>query len=375
MNLYIHLPFCLRKCHYCDFISFPGVPAPVVSRYLTVLGREMEMVASVFRPGKAATVYLGGGTPTYLPADDLAGLMARVISIFNIEEQAEITVEANPGTLTPEKLQALRAAGVNRLSLGAQSFKDELLETMGRAHGVQEIYQSFTWARQAGFTNINLDLIYGLPGQDLGDWENTLERALELEPEHLSAYSLELGPETPWGRSYSEGRLLLPDDEEVLAMYQRAREKLQEAGYEHYEISNFARPGFQCRHNLTYWENRPYLGVGVGAASYWDGRRWQNLTSLEAYCRTVEEGGLPSDEGEVLTCDRERGDTLFLGLRLLRGVSLKEYRERFGEDLLEVYGQKLERLLSLGLVTIEAGFLRLTEKGLPLANEVFAAFV
>ncbi|GFN22527.1 radical SAM family heme chaperone HemW [Thermanaeromonas sp. C210] len=375
MNLYIHLPFCLRKCNYCDFISFPAVPLPVTVRYLTALGREMEMVASVFRPGKAATVYFGGGTPTYLAADDLVGLMARVAAIFSIEELAEITVEANPGTLTPAKLQALRAAGVNRLSLGAQAFKDELLKTMGRVHGVREIYESFTWARQAGFANISLDLIYGLPGQDLDDWEETLERALELEPEHLSVYGLELAPDTPWGRSYSQGRLLLPDEHDVVAMYWTAREKIQEAGYEHYEISNFARPGFQCRHNLTYWENRPYLGVGAGASSYWGDRRWQNLTSLEAYCRAVEEGQLPAGEEEVLTPHRQRGDTLFLGLRLLRGVSLKEYRERFGEDLLEAYGRELECLSALGLVTVEAGFLRLTEKGLPLANEVFVAFV
>ncbi|HBT46507.1 MAG TPA: coproporphyrinogen III oxidase [Peptococcaceae bacterium] len=375
MNLYIHLPFCLRKCNYCDFISFPAVPPPVTARYLKALGREMEMAAYALRPGKAATVYFGGGTPTYLAASDLVGLVARVKDVFGLQGGAEITVEANPGTLTLEKLRNLREVGVNRLSLGAQAFKEGLLRAMGRAHGVGDIYEAFTWARRAGFANINLDLIYGLPGQSSEDWEDTLDRALELEPEHLSVYGLELAPDTPWGRSYSQGRLALPDEQEVVDMYWRAREKIRGVGYEHYEISNFARPGFQCRHNLTYWENRPYLGLGAGAASHWGNRRWQNLSYLESYCGAVEEGHLPAAEVEILTPERQRGDTLFLGLRLLRGVSLKEYAERFGEDLLEGYGRELERPFDLGLITVERGFLRLTDKGLPLANEVFAAFV
>lgn len=375
MNLYIHLPFCRKKCHYCDFHSYPGVSASGVRRYLQALTREMELVAAALRPGKADTLYLGGGTPTYLSGGDLLGLISRVRNILGIEETAEITLEVNPGTVTLPKLKALRAVGVNRLSLGAQSFNDNMLQAMGRIHRTEEIYQAFDWARKAGFENINLDLIYGLPGQSLSDWEDTLNRALALEPEHLSTYALELTPETVWGRRQAAGKLRPAAEEEVVAMYDRARAKLRAAGYEQYEISNFARPGWECRHNLVYWENRPYLGLGAGAASHWEGKRWQNYTSLEAYCEAVEKGEWPIAEREILTRRQQMAETVFLGLRLLRGLSLKEFRNRFGEELVNVYQKELERLTAWGLVKVQGDYLRLTEKGLPLANEVFVAFM
>lgn len=376
MNLYIHLPFCRKKCHYCDFISYPGVSAPRVRRYLQALAWEMELVAAAFGPGKAVTLYLGGGTPTYLSDRELVELIAQVRSIFGIEDKiAEITLEANPGTVTLRKLKAVRTAAVNRLSLGAQCFSDKMLAAMGRVHKVKEIYQAFDWAREAGFENISLDLIYGLPGQSLADWEDTLNQALALGPEHLSTYSLELAPETVWGRRWEAGKLHPAAEEEELAMYQRAREKLKAAGYEHYEISNFARPGFECRHNLVYWENRPYLGLGAGAASYWEGSRWKNHTSLEVYCEAVEKGDLPMAEREILSRRQQMAETIFLGLRLLRGLSLKEFKNRFGEDLVEVYKEEVERLTAWGLVEIRGNYLCLTEKGLPLANEVFVAFM
>ncbi|MGB9859145.1 MAG: radical SAM family heme chaperone HemW [Moorellaceae bacterium] len=375
MNLYIHLPFCRKKCHYCDFHSYPGVSASGVRRYLQALTREMELVAAALRPGKADTLYLGGGTPTYLSGGDLLGLISRVRNILGIEETAEITLEANPGTVTLPKLKALRAVGVNRLSLGAQSFNDNMLRAMGRIHRTEEIYQAFDWARKAGFENINLDLIYGLPGQSLSDWEDTLNRALALEPEHLSTYALELTPETVWGRRQAAGKLRPAAEEEVVAMYDRARAKLRAAGYEQYEISNFARPGWECRHNLVYWENRPYLGLGAGAASHWEGERWQNYASLEAYCEAVEKGKWPIAEREILTRRQQMAETVFLGLRLLRGLSLKEFRNRFGEELVDVYQKELERLTAWGLVEVQGDHLRLTEKGIPLANEVFVAFM
>lgn len=375
MNLYIHLPFCRKKCHYCDFVSYPGVSASRVQCYLKALAREMELVAAALRPGKVVTLYLGGGTPTYLSDRDLLGLITQVSNIFGLEEGCEITLEANPGTVTPEKLKAVRTAGVNRLSLGAQSFSDKMLATMGRVHKVKEIYQAFEWAREAGFKNVSLDLIYGLPSQTLADWEDTLNQALALGPEHLSTYSLELAPETVWGRQCAAGKLHPAAEEEVLAMYERAREKLKAVGYVHYEISNFARPGFECRHNLVYWENRPYLGLGAGAASYWEGSRWQNHTSLEVYCEAVEKGDLPIAEREILNRRQQMAETIFLGLRLLRGLSLKEFKNRFGEDLVEVYKEEVERLTDWGLVEIRGNYLCLTEKGLPLANEVFVAFM
>ncbi|SMB92909.1 oxygen-independent coproporphyrinogen-3 oxidase [Thermanaeromonas toyohensis ToBE] len=375
MHLYIHIPFCLKKCNYCDFISYAGIPPREVRRYLAALAKESELVAARFRPGKISTLYLGGGTPTYLSGEELFGIIQGIRNIFGMEEEAEITVEANPGTLTPKKLELLRLAGVNRLSLGAQSFDDGLLKVMGRVHRVEDIYQAFRWAREAGFNNIGLDLIYGLPGQTLSQWEDTLDRALELYPEHLSTYALELSLDSPWGRKQKLGELLLPREEEVLSMYELARQKLKEAGFEHYEISNFARAGFQCRHNLSYWENRDYLGLGAAAASHWKGRRWQNKAILEDYCRTLEEGRLSVAEEEELDQRRSMEETLFLGLRLRKGVSLKEFKARFGEELLTMYGAEIERLVSLGLVEIKGERLVITEKGLPLANEVFLAFV
>lgn len=375
MHLYIHLPFCLKKCNYCDFISYAGVPRGQVRRYLAALLKEGELVAARFRPGKISTLYLGGGTPSYLSGEELLDIIEGVRNIFGIEGEAEITLEANPGTLTPKKLKLLRLAGINRLSLGAQSFDDGMLKAMGRVHQVKDIYQAFYWAREAGFSNINLDLIYGLPGQTLSQWEDTLNQALKLYPEHLSTYALELSLDTPWGRRQKLGELLLPREEEVLSMYELARRKLKEAGFEHYEISNFARPGFECRHNLSYWENRDYLGLGVAAASHWKGKRWKNRVEIEDYCQTLEEGKLPVAEEEELDQRQKMGETLFLGLRLRKGISLKEFKDRFGEELMSVYGPEIERLVSLGLVEIREGRMIITEKGLPLANEVFLAFV
>lgn len=375
MHLYIHIPFCLKKCNYCDFISYTGIPPKEVRRYLAALTKESKLVATRFRAGKISTLYLGGGTPSYLSAEDLLDIIEGVRDILGIEEEAEITLEANPGTLTPKKLALLRLAGINRLSLGVQSFDDGLLKAMGRLHRAEDIYQAFRWAREAGFNNISLDLIYGLPGQTFCQWEDTLDRALDLYPEHLSVYALELSLDSLWGRKQKLGELLLPKEEEVLSMYELACQKLKEAGFEHYEISNFARAGFQCRHNLSYWENRDYLGLGAGAASHWKGRRWKNMSRLEDYCRTLEEDRLPVDEEEELDQRQKIGETLFLGLRLRKGVSLKEFKDRFGEELLSMYGAEIEHLASLGLVEIKEERLVITEKGLPLANEVFLAFV
>ncbi|MCG0277567.1 MAG: radical SAM family heme chaperone HemW [Thermanaeromonas sp.] len=375
MHLYIHLPFCLKKCNYCDFISYAGIPRGQVRRYLAALFKEMELVAARFQPRKISTLYLGGGTPSYLSGEELLDIIERVRNIFGIEEEAEITLEANPGTLTPKKLELLRLAGVNRLSLGAQSFDDALLKAMGRVHQAKDIYQAFYWAREAGFSNINLDLIYGLPGQTFSQWEDTLNQAIKLYPEHVSTYALELSIDTPWGRRQMLGDLLLPAEEEVLSMYGLACQKLKEAGFEHYEISNFARLGFKCRHNLSYWENQDYLGLGAAAASHWRGKRWQNEIAIENYCRSLEEGKLPVAEEEELDRRQKMGETLFLGLRLRKGISLKEFKDRFGEELMSVYGPEIERLVSSGLVEIREGRMVITEKGLPLANEVFLAFV
>ncbi|OIQ61555.1 oxygen-independent coproporphyrinogen-III oxidase-like protein YqeR [Moorella thermoacetica] len=374
-HIYIHIPFCARKCNYCDFISYPEQSPEVMAVYCHRLEEEMELAAGTWQPGPAVTVFLGGGTPTILPA----GLLERILVAVerNIDRQpgAEVSVEANPGTITLEKLRVLRSAGVNRLSLGVQSFDDRLLKAMGRIHRRRDIYQAYHLARRAGFANINLDLIFGLPGQTLENWQATLKEALALQPEHLAAYSLQVEENTPWGRLAATGNLNLPGEELELAMYQEAREMLAAAGYQQYEISNFARPGYRCRHNLTYWLNLPYLGLGAAAASSWQGERWQNYSNLEQYGAALSAGQLPRAEIEVTTPRQQMAETMFMGLRLLAGVNLQAFRQRFGKDAREVYAGEMERLLRAGLVEVQGYHLKLTERGLPLANEVFAAFV
>ncbi|WXJ81240.1 Heme chaperone HemW [Moorella humiferrea] len=373
--LYLHIPFCLRKCHYCDFVSYPGRSPQEMAGYCRDLEDEMALVVEEWRPGPAATIYVGGGTPTLLPAPQLERLFKAVEHFFGVEPGAEITVEANPGTVDGRKLKILKAAGVNRLSLGVQSLDDGLLAAMGRIHRRRDVYGAFQEARRTGFDNINVDLIFGLPGQTLKAWKATLKEIVSLEPEHVSCYCLQLEEDTPWGRQAEAGVLSLPGEELELAMYREAREFLAVAGYEHYEISNFARPGYRCHHNIAYWLNMPYLGLGAAAASHWRGRRWQNCRDLAAYHHALADGRLPQEEMEILTPRQMMAETMFMGLRLIEGVDLEDFRRRFGVDAREVYGRELEGLYRAGLLEEREGRLKLTEKGLPLANEVFIRFI
>lgn len=374
-SIYIHIPFCIRKCHYCDFVSYPGRPPEEMAAYCRALEREMDLVAGKWQPGPAATVYIGGGTPTLLPARNLEQVLDAVDRFFGRQPGAEVTVEANPGTVDDAKLRVLLAAGVNRLSLGVQSLDDDLLAAMGRIHRRRDVYEAFDQARRAGFHNINVDLIFGLPGQTLDGWRATLKEAIALQPEHIAAYSLQVEEGTPWGKLAAAGELPLPGEELELAMYQEARQMFAAVGYQQYEISNFARPGYQCRHNLTYWLNQPYLGLGAAAASYWRGRRWQNYSELHRYRHVLSRGRLPRAEIETLTPHQQMAETMFMGLRLMAGVDLEDFRRRFGVDAREVYARELAGLYRAGLVEEKDGHLRLTEKGLPLANEVFMQFV
>jgi len=375
LALYIHVPFCREKCHYCDFVSYPGQTTEVMQAYCQAIKQEMGLVAAKCRPGPAATVYLGGGTPTLLPARELEELLKATADCFGWLPGAEISLEANPGTVDAAKYRFLLGAGVNRLSLGVQAFDDNLLQGMGRIHRQEEIYLSYRLARQAGFHNINLDLIFGLPGQTLASWKTTLKEAIALQPEHIAAYSLQVEAGTPWGDLAVAGRLSLPGEELILAMYREAREKLALAGYTQYEISNFAQPGFRCRHNLHYWYNQPYIGVGAAAASFWGDCRWQNHTSISHYCAVLDAGNLPVAEKEKLTLRLQMAETMFMGLRLMEGINLRAFRERFGVDARAIYAPELRWLTRMGLVEMQAGHLKLTEKGLPLANEVFMQFI
>ncbi|MGB9886027.1 MAG: radical SAM family heme chaperone HemW [Moorellales bacterium] len=376
LALYLHIPFCLRKCPYCDFVSFPGRSEAEMAAYVAALAREAELWGSRLTPApEVDTAYVGGGTPSLLSPALWRQLGSALRRRFSLSPGLEFTVEANPGTLTPELLTVLREIGVNRLSLGAQSFNPRFLEMAGRPYRPQDIRAAVVQARQAGFSNLNLDLIFGFPGQTLADWQQDLEAALELEPTHLSCYELQLDPATPWGRAEAEGRLVRPEEEERAAMYDYAVDRLSQAGFEHYEISNFALPGYFCRHNLAYWRREPYLGLGVAAASFMGERRWSNLVSVEEYRKRLAAGDLPVAEAEELTPEAAMAETMLLGLRLVKGVEVSRFRKQFGREVEEVFGERLALLERQGLLEKGEGTYRLTARGRLLGNVAFRQFV
>lgn len=388
LGLYLHIPFCLQKCRYCDFLSAPAAPA-VQERYLAALRREIELTARCpdIAGRRFVTLYVGGGTPTALPPAALAEIIALCLRSFSFsgdgaDGRPEVTVEANPGTVASDGLARLKDAGVNRLSLGVQAFDDRLLRILGRIHTAQDARVAFAAARAAGFSNINIDLMFGLPEQTLAAWEQTLAEAIALGPEHISTYSLIVEEGTPFGELAARGELALPDEETEAEQYERAIGRLTAAGYRHYEISNFARPGCETRHNLIYWHNEEYLGLGLGAWSYIARQeagglvRDANPLALETYCAALERGGLPPREGgEAPSRRREMIETAIMGLRLIDGIDLSAFAERFGVELDKAFPGVRARLAAEGLAETADGRLRLTGRGVLLANRAWAHFV
>jgi len=375
-GIYVHIPFCPYKCAYCDFDS--GVyPEPMVSVYLAALREEIARTSAALSPDDlvADTIYIGGGTPSLLDPEMLGELLRTLRQHFVVRPEAEVTLEANPGTITAEKARALRQLGVNRVSLGAQTFSERELRVLGRRHTVEQIGESVALLREAGVENVNLDLIIGIPGQSLRSWEQTMDRAFSLRPTHLSVYMLEVHEGTPLAAQLARGALVEPDEALTVHMYDRFLERADAEGYEHYEISNFCRPGFASRHNLKYWSDEPYLGFGCSAHSYdFRERRW-NLATPWAYVEAMRERGEAVAGRIPMTEQRRIEEALMLGLRRRSGVDLRAFRDRYGVDVLDRYGDQLAPLCEAGLVEIGGGILRLTRKGLILANEVFAVFV
>ncbi len=377
-GLYVHVPFCLRKCNYCDFVSLPigrAGAAGLVRPYFAAVRREADRRAPELAGRAIEGVYFGGGTPTTIEPRELAGLLEHLSARYAVEPRAEVTVEANPGTVDAARLGDLRAAGFNRLSLGAQAFQDRLLARLGRAHDAAAIKAAVAAARAAGFTDLNLDLIYGLPGQTADDWRATLRAAVALEPEHLAAYALKVEPGTPFHRDQAAGRLDLPGEDAEAAMYEDAREAMAVAGYEHYELSNWARPGSRSRHNLLYWRNRDYAGLGAAAWSHLGARRRGNVGDVAGYIHLVEAGADPVGEAEELDPRRAAGEAAFLALRLIEGLSLAEFAAEHGRSLEDLFPGAIGRATASGLAAREGDRLRLTGRGLLLANQVFQEFV
>lgn len=370
-GIYVHIPFCHRKCGYCDFNSYAGMDA-LIEPFIEALHREIEQ--SPYAGERFDTVFFGGGTPTYLSGDALTGILEHLTRRFDIAPDAEITCEANPGSVSLPQLQTMRRAGFNRLSFGVQSFDPDELQRMDRIHSPDDVLQGVEWARAAGFTNLNLDLIFALPKQTVARWEVNLRRAIELQPEHLSLYALMLEPNTRFYHLYQKGKLRLPDDETQVAMFRLAQRLTAEAGYRQYEISNYARAGYECQHNLIYWRNEPYLGFGPGAVSYMGGKRWTNIKHPREYIRRVIASEPLELEWERLTGWDKVAETLMLGLRMLAGVDLAALERRFGLPIRAHYAEAIDALIRRGWLERDGDTIRLTQEGLLWHSEVALAF-
>ena len=357
---YLHIPFCRRRCHYCDFATGRGT-GELIETYVQSLCSQIGSIATPHSSSKTEevlqTVFFGGGTPSLLTGEQLSRLLTVLRKQLQFSSTAEISLEANPGTINRQKLTDFRAAGVNRISLGAQAFQPELLEACGRLHGVEEVYQAVTDLRLAGFENFNLDLIFGLPHQTLDHWQESLQEVIRLAPPHVSLYDLTVESGTRFGRLYKPGSQPLPSDLDTVEMYKLAIALLSEAGYHHYEVSNFAKPGYECRHNRVYWENRSYYGLGMGATGYVEGRRYENPKTLAEYFQMVERHAMPTAE-RVSPQDR-LVDTLMLGLRLSEGISIPELVAQFGQEAMDTILSTLQTYRERSWVEASGDRLRL----------------
>ena len=365
LEIYIHIPFCISKCKYCDFKSAPSCSKERTD-YVESLCEKIRTYEEFAKAYRVVSIFIGGGTPSILDAVQMKEIFKSIKETFELTAGAEITVEMNPGTVTSEKLEAYRECGVNRLSIGLQSVNNHELAALGRIHTYEEFLETYQMARETGFENINIDLISAIPHQTVESWRKTLEKVASLKPEHISAYSLIIEEGTPFYERYGEGEHddELPTEEDERQMYHDTRKILASCGYERYEISNYAKPGYECRHNLGYWERCEYLGIGVGAASLIGNKRFAQGDSLSA-----------EPEVEELTRENEMEEFMFLGLRKMKGVSMAAFEEVFGVSMQEVYGDVIREMKVKGLLEEVSGYVRLTEAGIDVSNYVMSEFL
>lgn len=376
VSLYFHIPFCVKKCHYCDFLSFPGCSLSRQAEYVDAMIRELHAYREVAEDYQVKTIFLGGGTPSLLEEELVERLFHELYSVWRVDPDAEITIEANPGTLSREKLLCYHALGINRLSIGLQSTVEQELKTIGRIHNYEQFLANYYLAREVGFTNINIDIMSALPGQTLISYGRTLERILKLQPEHISSYSLILEEGTDFWEN-EEIEKALPSEQAERIMYHYTKKCLQSAGYERYEISNYAKAGYACRHNQVYWTGGTYLGMGLGAASYWNGMRFSNSSDMGEYITNCKQGMITENRKDVIavTKKNQMEEYMFLGLRLMAGVSVSEFERRFGVPMEQVYGLVIRSYTEQGLLKTERDRLMLTELGIDVSNSVMADFL
>lgn len=395
LSIYIHIPFCVKKCVYCDFLSF-GADDPQINRsgavrkaYVQSICRELLSYKSISKDYIVKTIFIGGGTPSILLPGEIMNILATLRSIFKVDEEAEITIEVNPGTLTAIKAAEYLAAGINRMSIGLQSAHNDELAMLGRIHTYEQFLTSYQTARDAGFRNINVDLISAIPGQTLHSYLDTLERVLKCRPEHISSYSLIVEDGTPLAGNQ---KLLskLPDEETDREMYEATGKVLEMSGYKRYEISNYAKPGYECRHNIVYWTMDEYIGIGIGAASFFNGRRYSNMSDIKQYVDTMEEvfEKRSIDEAyripellsirhidETVDIDTLMEEYVIFGLRMTRGISAADFYERFGHSLYDVYGDIIRGYVASGHMKDEKGMVCFTRKGIDVSNRILVDFL
>lgn len=395
LSIYLHIPFCVRKCLYCDFLSAPAGKEEI-ERYVNLLLREIKEQSIFYGDHRVISIFLGGGTPSLLAAADVERILGKIRQCYSVAADAEITIECNPGTVTADKLHHYITSGINRLSVGLQSAEDEELARIGRIHSYRDFLESYRLAREAGFGNINVDLMAALPGQSVDSYRRTLERVTALSPEHISAYSLILEEGTQL--YVNQSSYTFPTEEEDREMYEFTGKYLEEAGYRRYEISNYAREGFACRHNQVYWRRGDYAGFGLGASSMVGNVRWKNpekYTSYAAYVKQMEKREdtpearteettaarrarmeqAGAEEVQVLAVSEQMEEFMFLGLRLTEGVNVEEFQSMFGKSLEEVYGEPIASFEAQGLLERKGRTLALTPRGIDVSNVVFAAFL
>jgi len=374
IGLYIHIPFCARKCRYCDFVSWPGME-DAWEPYINAVIKELEQKSEMARQCRVVSIFLGGGTPSLLPGSAIQRIMEAARKHYSLLPDTETTIEANPGTLDHDRLRAYREAGINRLSIGLQAWQNHLLEFMGRIHKASEFDEAVFMAQDHGFSNINADIIFGIPYQTMEDWLETISRVLSCQIPHVSCYSLTVEEGTRFGKLKQEGIWPEPDEDLEREMYRAAIDVFGEAGFEQYEISNMAKPHYRCRHNMNYWLRGEYLGFGVAAHSFFNQARFANTPDLRLYMESVERGNAALSEYYYISNEEALSESMILGLRLTEGIDLDELSSVYRTDVRKKYGKKLADLAERELVELNGSVVRLTKRGMDFANQVFVEFI
>lgn len=370
MSLYIHIPFCKQKCLYCDFPSYAGKES-LINEYIRALNEEILRKCSKY---KIASIFVGGGTPSYLNEINLESLL-KTINLLDFKDEFEFTIECNPGTLNEEKLALMKNYNVNRISMGLQTTNDNILKEIGRIHSFEEFKKNYNQARKAGFKNINVDLMFGLPNQNMKDWKVSLEDVMSLEPDHISAYSLIIEEGTCFYNLYNNDKLNIPNEEEERSMYLFTKGFLKDYGYNQYEISNYAKANKECFHNKVYWKCNEYLGLGVSASSFVDEKRFKNIDDIKIYIEKINNNEDVTEEIHVNNINDDMEEFMFMGLRMIEGINLKIFKKKFGKDVFDIYDEVIKNNIKKGLLVVDSEKLYLSEKGIELSNYVMSDFI